>query len=382
MKIAFVNGYYLPAFDGPAQVTHELASRYVKQGHEVHVFTSDLDKYKRLKPRELEIDCVKVHRCFTWGTLANFSTIFPSVFFRLLKGNFDIIHTHVSGHMYHFLPALASRIKKIPHVHTTHCLGNSGKRSKFANFLVWIDYKTILPWSFKMTDKIIAITPWELKYIQKFGGDSFKIRVIRNGVSGIFFKRIQPNQFKEKYHINGKIVLFFGRLDAIKGPEILAEVGKQIVNERDDVNFVFLGPDEGKKEEVKQIISGVDRMYLFDPIRDRELIAEMYQAADVYCLPSYREGLPLTLFEAMAAGLPIVASPVNGIPYEMKEPENGFLVEYGDKKCLKKSILNILDDEKLAKEMRKNNIEKAKRYNWDIIADEYMEVYKSLVKKK
>ena len=67
-------------------------------------------------------------------------------------------------------------------------------------------------------------------------------------------------------------------------------------------------------------------MHCLGAIRGKENIAEMYQAADMYVLPSYREGLPLTLFEAMASGLPIVASPVNGIPYEMKEPENGFFI--------------------------------------------------------
>ena len=64
----------------------------------------------------------------------------------------------------------------------------------------------------------------------------------------------------------------------------------------------------------------------------------MYQAADVYVLPSYREGLPLTLFEAMASGLPIVASPVNGVPFEMSEPENGFFSNFGDLKSLEENI--------------------------------------------
>ena len=76
---------------------------------------------------------------------------------------------------------------------------------------------------------------------------------------------------------------------------------------------------------------------------NREEIVKMYQAADIFVLPSYREGLPLTLFEAMAAGLPIVASPVNGIPYEMKDPENGFLVKYGNNEGFAEKIIEFLD---------------------------------------
>ena len=85
----------------------------------------------------------------------------------------------------------------------------------------------------------------------------------------------------------------------------------------------------------------------------------MYQAADIFVLPSYREGLPLTLFEAMAADLPVVASPVNGIPYEMKEPENGYLVTYGNNKGFEDKIIKLLDDKKLRNKISKNNKKKS-----------------------
>jgi len=94
-------------------------------------------------------------------------------------------------------------------------------------------------------------------------------------------------------------------------------------------------------------------------------------------LPSYREGLPLTLFEAMASGLAIVASPVNGVPYVMKDPENGFFVKYGDLRGLKGAILRILDNPKTLANMGKNNLEKAKEYSWDLISDKTENLYKT-----
>jgi len=57
----------------------------------------------------------------------------------------------------------------------------------------------------------------------------------------------------------------------------------------------------------------------------------------------------------MASGLPIVATPVNGIPYEMKDKENGFLVKYGDTKEFAKKILYLLDNDKKRKSIIKNN---------------------------
>jgi len=128
------------------------------------------------------------------------------------------------------------------------------------------------------------------------------------------------------------------------------------------------------------IIAWTKRIILLNEIRDRKEIIKMYQAADVFVLPSYREGLPLTLFEAMAAGQPIVASPVNGVPYEMKEPENGFLVKYGRNKKFKERIIQLLEDKKLRKKISRNNVRRSKNYRWDIIADKTIELYEQCLK--
>ena len=197
----------------------------------------------------------------------------------------------------------------------------------------------------------------------------------------ILFEKVAPNNFKKKLGIKDKLVLFFGRLNPTKGPEVLAKAAIEITKERNDISFVWVGPDEGKAEEVKKLISPYKNMQYLGPIKGKENIAEMYQAADVYVLPSYREGLPLTLFEAYASGLPVVASPVNGIPYELKENVNGFLVHYGNIELLKKRILEVLDNKELASKFSKNNKEKAKNYTWDIIAKKYDDIYKELISK-
>ena len=131
------------------------------------------------------------------------------------------------------------------------------------------------------------------------------------------------------------MVLFFGRLNPTKGVDKLVQVAEEITKERKNIYFVFRGPDEGMKYIVENAVKKNKNIILVKETRDKKEVARTYQSADIYVLPSYREGLPLTLFEAMASGLPIVASPVNGVPYEIKEPENGFLVKYGDLKNLK-----------------------------------------------
>ncbi|MBS3155633.1 glycosyltransferase family 4 protein [Candidatus Woesearchaeota archaeon] len=375
MKIAHINMFYSPTFGGVEQVMQELAERQVRDGHEVHVFCCDSDKYNQIKIKEEVINGVKVHRCPYWFRLSLSTHIWPSLLWKLPKYDFDILHSHVSGHLYVLITGLVSKFKKSKHVHTTHCPWTDAFRPKILKPFLFVNDLVLNKWAFSMIDKVVSITPWEVETFLSKYVDKDKIEIIPNGMDPILYKRVIPNNFKKNLKINGKLVLFFGRLNPTKGPEVLAKTALEILKERKDIYFLFIGPDEGKKDEVIEIVKNEKNIQVLDPIRDKRKIAEMYQAADVYVLPSYREGLPLTLFEAYASGLPVVASPVNGISYELKEGENGFLVNYGDVNNLKRKILEVLDNEKLAKKFSENNKKKAKNYSWDIIEKRYMVVY-------
>ena len=379
MKIAHVCPFYKPTICGVGQVVYELSQRQVKDGHEVHVFASDWDKNERIKKKEETIEGVQVHRCYHIFRAVNFVSVWPSVFFKLLNKNFDVIHSHIPGHSHAILAVFASKIKRIRHIHTTHCPWTEGYRNKLGILMDSISKKTYIPLLFNLADKIIAITPWEIEFLLKYGAKREKITVIPNGMSDVLYKKIKNNDFRKRLKISDKdkLVLFFGRLNPTKGVDKLVEAAKEILKERKDIYFIFRGPDEGMRYLVEKASKENKNIISVKETRDKEEVVKTYQSADVYVLPSYREGLPLTLFEAMACGLPVVASPVNGIPYEMKEPENGFLVDYGDIKNLKKRILQILDDKKLAKKISENNKLKARNYDWDIIYRKTMKLYNS-----
>ena len=376
MKIAHISMFYLPTFGGVEQMIQELAERQAKDGHEVHVFCCDSDKYSRIKIKEETINGVKVHRYPYWLRLSLSTHIWPSLLWKLPKYELDILHSHVSGHLYVLITGIVSRMKRIKHIHTTHCPWTDAFRPKILKPFLFINDLIFNNLSFSLIDKIVSITPWEHEILQKWVKKE-KIVTIPNGLDPILFKKVSPNNFKENYGIKGKIILFFGRLNPTKGPEVLAKAGKEIVKSRKDLSVVFVGPDEGKLQEVKEIIKDSPQMHYIPPIKEKEKIAEMYQSASVYVLPSYREGLPLTLFEAMACGLPIVASPVNGIPFEMENNVNGYFVDYGDVEGLKEKILKVIDDPLIHKKFSANNKNKSKGYTWDIISRRYLEVYKN-----
>jgi len=372
--------FYVPTFGGVEQVMYELAQRQVKDGHEVHVYCCDSDKDKRLKKKEEIIEGVNIHRLPYWIRLSFNTFIWPSLLWRF-ENKFDIVHTHVSGHAYVFIIGILSKIKKFKHIHTTHCPWTDASfRPKILKPFLFINDLIMNKVSFNLIDKVISITPWELNILNKYINDKKKITIIPNGTDAILFKKIKENKFRKNNNIKEKyLVLFFGRLNPTKGPEKLAQTAINITKKRKDIAFCWVGPDEGKAEEVCKLIKPYKNMQYLGPINGKENIAEMYQAADVYALPSYREGLPLTLFEAMASRLPIVASPVNGIPYEMKELENGFFSDYGDNDKLEKNILKLIDNKKLREKISKNNFKKSLNFNWDIIYQKYMKEYEKLL---
>ncbi|MFC1682205.1 glycosyltransferase family 4 protein [Nanoarchaeota archaeon] len=383
MKIAQINMFYLPTFGGVEQVMVELAQRQVRDGHEVHVFCCDSDKYKRIHKKEEIIDGVHIHRLPYWFRLSLNTFIWPSLLWKLLlfKEKFDVVHTHVSGHDYILYTGIVSKLRGFKHVHTTHCPWTDASfRPKIIRPFMFLNDLIFNKLSFSVIDKIFSITPWELETLKKYT-DEEKIKVIPNGMDKILYKKVKDNKFRKEHNIKEKyLVLFFGRLNPTKGPEHLAQAAVNISKKRKDISFVWVGPDEGKAEEVQKIIKPHKNMQYIGPIKGKNKIAEMYQASDIYVLPSYREGLPLTLFEAMASGLPIVASPVNGIPYEMKEPDNGLFVEYGNVGLIEKQILKVLNNSKLRKKMSQNNIKKAQGYQWDDIYERYMGEYEKLLK--
>jgi len=379
MRIAYISPFYQPAICGVGRVVCELAERAVKAGHEVHVFCADTDKYKRLGLKDEVINGVNVHRCHSLFKVANFAYVWPSVLWKLYSYDFDVIHTHAFGHAHSFFGALVAKLRGIPHVHTTHCCWTDSFRSLPGRIMLKLAYPTFGKLTFKWASSIIAITPWETGYIKRYGGKDRQIKIIPNGMDESFFKEIRPNNFKKEIGINGRMVLFFGRLNMTKGPDKFVLAARELLKLYKDVEFVMVGPDEGMKAKIVRMISDEKRIHLLDPIRDRKKVVEMYQAADVFVLPSYREGLPLTLFEAMASGLPMVVSPVNGVPYEVEDGKNGIFVKYGDIEGLVANVSLLLDDRKLASAMSKANKARAASYGWNAIFDRTVSLYQAVV---
>lgn len=140
-------------------------------------------------------------------------------------------------------------------------------------------------------------------------------------------------------------LLFVGTNEPVRkgGYEILA-AAPAVVAAVPDVRFVCVGSDEEKLEERHVRGTPLAPHFEFVGSKNAREIAPYFESADLLLLPSHSEGLPIALLEGMAAGLPVVACPVNGIPEAMQEPDNGLFVPPRDPAALARAIVRLAGD--------------------------------------
>ncbi|MEO8289689.1 MAG: glycosyltransferase family 4 protein [Gaiellaceae bacterium] len=172
----------------------------------------------------------------------------------------------------------------------------------------------------------------------------------RHGVEGTWVAnpiRLEANGHIPAPHSGALRLLFVGRYGERKGcPELVEALGAAR-RAGTDATLRFVGSEEhpGEEATLREAVSStdLDGAVEFAGVLDRKELAEAYAAADVICLPSRREGMPLALLEGMAFGLPALATPVGGIPDFVVSGENGLLVPPGDVSALAESIRALAD---------------------------------------
>jgi glycosyltransferase involved in cell wall biosynthesis len=188
--------------------------------------------------------------------------------------------------------------------------------------------------------------------VENYGVNPEKIFVYKYKVSAMFNPNI-PKSLKPILNPNGPIVLTVCRISPEKGLQYLIEASRTIAEKVPNVRVVIKGDTAGKRYE-EQLRKLIHEYNLHENVAimkgsPHSEIPEYMSAADVFVLPSISEGLPLVMLEALATGVPVIASRVGGIPDVLINEYNGLLVEARDVEGLAKAVLRILFDDKLRK---------------------------------
>ncbi len=226
--------------------------------------------------------------------------------------------------------------------------------------------------------------------VQKHLRDDFKIagervRLIPSGIDIQMYAPAdedQKRQLRHKYDLGEAPVLgIIARLSDVKGQDVLIDAMTKIREQVPDVKLIMAG--EGKMEPalrgmVKRL--GLEQTVFFYPLTYK--VSEILPVLDIFVMPSRQEGLGLSIMEAQASGVPVVASRVGGIPSLIESGKTGFLVEPEDPAALAQTILGALRDKGRLAQIAKAGREFVReRCSADMMVEKTLTLYKSVISK-
>jgi glycosyltransferase involved in cell wall biosynthesis len=266
------------------------------------------------------------------------------------KERFDVVHTNSSKAG--ILGRLAARWAGVPViVHTAHGWAHHNFMNKWRRKF-YIMLERIAE---KFTDKIVAVSELSVKKaLNDKIGQQGKYCIIRSGIDIEKFTRygIDVDKEKRKWKIDpsDKVVGTVTRLFDQKSPGDFIRMANEILKSNGRVSFLLVGDGPLKKEmEVMMAEYKLSKKVILTGFRSD--IPELLSIVDVFVLTSLWEGLPRVLPQAMAMGIPIVATCVDGIPEAVKHGQNGFLVPPKDFHALAQRTLQLIENPSLAKRM-------------------------------
>jgi glycosyltransferase involved in cell wall biosynthesis len=344
-------------------------------------------RWRLSEPARAEVEGVPVRAVFTAFKMFHVKGLRKlgiyvyvlSLLLHLLRGRrkFDILHVH-SATSSAFAVALAGRWLGKPAVMKVMASGQ------------WSDFNRMkkageIPGSRSMTrffhsvDRVVCLNPEARAECLAEGFPPQKCVSIPNGFP---VREVLPRaDYKEREAVR---VLFSGRLDPQKNPLLLLEAVARVVREpggeRIEALLLGDGPARAAVERRVRDLHLEERARLLGRVED---VSAHLQAADIFVLPSNSEGISNSLLEAMAHGLPAIATDIPGNTELIRDRETGLLVSPGDAGGLGRAILELAGDRGLRERLgRAGRAFVEERFDMDTIARRYVELYRDLARER
>jgi len=381
-KLCIVTHTFLPHVGGIERVVYEQSKRLMKKQYDVTVLT-----HKNYTPSSYTYDGIKV-RCYdalNIGFRLGIPYPIPNVtsfkpFLEAVKTS-KLLHAHGHPYLSSLATAKLSQRYKKPFVLTQHntFIEYNGMWDKVEK----LNDSTIGKQNLKAAKKIIAISKATKNYVLNLGADPDKIEVIYNGVDLDRFKPIADAKDKVRKKLgipeDAIVAATVRRLVYKNGVDTLLEAAKATVQSNRRLVYLVIGkgPDlNDVKAKIAQL--GIEKNFVLAGFVSDEDLPSYYNAADFFVLPSKSgEGLPLVALEAMACGLPLVATDVGGIKEIMIEGY-GKILPPNDPKSMAEATLDIASQklENLKQKIREIMTEK---FSWDVNVGKLTRVYEEII---
>jgi|TARA_B100002003_G_scaffold204757_1_gene197876 glycosyltransferase involved in cell wall biosynthesis len=302
------------------------------------------------------------------------------------RKTFDIVHLHGFSYKSAFLTALS----KIYHKKVIIKMTSVGHDDPFSirqrGFL--------LNYFFSKADAYVSLSPQFERIYRQSRLPSHLLKQISNGVDTNLFRPVtngEKTTLRDQLGLpqKMKLILFVGHFSREKCPDILLETWKRFLAEEfPDTGIVFVGSSNPNHYEVDAELVN-DMQEMANPYVNKRIffvektyeIEKYYQSADIFVLPSLREGMPNAVLEAMACGLPVIVSMLKGvIDWIIQDSMNGILIESCNDMRIERAIADIfsntLDTHSIGTRARETVLE---RFSRKEIAERYLQLYRRTI---
>ena len=303
----------------------------------------------------------KLGKSFAFSrALARYAMTMPS---------YDIVHLHISARGSYRRKSIMARIAH-----------KAGKRvilhdhdGEFKKAFEESDdaYRRDVRETFGIADRVVVLSEEWRDYFAENVCDPGKIDVVYNGVK-VPDKPCSPCSRQD--------VLFLGRLDARKSPDVLLRASREVLDCFPDTKIVFGGDGEVEKnKQLAEELGIADRCEFHGWVAGDKREA-LFERAAVYCLPSKNEGMPMSVLEAMARGIPSIATSVGGIPQVIRDGVNGYLMPVDDESKLSGLLCTLMGSKDLRLSIgRAGRSTISGKFNVERNVDAIVQLYKELV---
>jgi len=187
--------------------------------------------------------------------------------------------------------------------------------------------------------------------------------------------QVMPNgvEIRGRRNFEGEKLVYVGRLTRKKGVEYLISAMRSV--KEVDLLIVGDGPD---RQRLEKMAAGLRVKFIGMVSPDR--VYDYLEQAKILILPSFYEGLPNVILEAMSLGVPVIATRVGGIPDLVRQKETGLLVEPGRVDELAIGIKKLIEDDDLRRRVSKNCLGEVKKYSWDHVVERFENLIERVVR--
>lgn len=372
-----VTPYFYPYVGGVQKCVLRLSDALSKLGSDVRIITSDYypaNTHGRSPSNNLPIQRL---RC---NAVLFELPIIPGVAKTIRKSRAEIIH--VNG-MYPFFTDIALMAGRISGKATLLNYHFDPVPTRAFLGLAELFYRPMCRVIAKRSDTVVATTTSYVQNSPVLSNLSKRIDIIPNGVEENFFERPEDSEMQRLRASlgianNDSIILFVGQLKQFKGVDTLLISFKKILDRlKAKLLIVGTGPEETSLKSLTFKL-GIQKDVRFLGYVADEFLPIYYHLCDVFVLPSKfkRENFGIAALEAMAASKPVVASRLPGLNEVVSDKITGFLVNPGDDSELREAISTILQQEDLANRMGRFGKDRAVKYRWPQIAEDFLHLYK------